>query len=219
MKPDELQTYYSLRAREYEQIYEKPERQYDLKCLRNIVSSFFSSKTVLEIACGTGYWTKVLADTAEFVTAVDSSEEVLEIARRKPAGRGKVEFLNGDVYCLPNIRDSFTGALAAFWWSHVPKERFNEFLRSFHSPLAKGCQVMLIDNIYVPGNSTAISRTDEHGNTYQNRKLSDGRVYQVLKNFPRRAELLHNLGSAAIDFQFHELEYYWYSTYRVNKKT
>jgi hypothetical protein len=43
---------------------------------------------------------------------------------------------------------------------------------------------VLLDNLYVPGSSTPISRTDETGDTYQLRALASGETFEVLKNFP-----------------------------------
>jgi demethylmenaquinone methyltransferase/2-methoxy-6-polyprenyl-1,4-benzoquinol methylase len=37
--------------------------------------------------------------------------------------------------------------------------------------------VVFIDNMFVPGNSTPLSRTDDRGNTYQQRSLDDGRSF------------------------------------------
>jgi demethylmenaquinone methyltransferase/2-methoxy-6-polyprenyl-1,4-benzoquinol methylase len=217
MTADSLETYYSRRAHEYENIYQKPERQSDLAQLKEVVCTLFSGHTVLEVACGTGYWTQVVAKTAEFVTATDISSEVLEIARQKPVEEGKVEFLKNDAYGLAQLAGPYTAALAAFWWSHVPREKVEQFLRSFHHSLAAGSLVMLIDNKYVPGNSTPITSTDESCNTYQLRKLSDGTEYRVLKNFPGEVELQRSLGVTAKSFCFHELTYYWYATYFVHK--
>jgi SAM-dependent methyltransferase len=219
MIADELLTYYSRRAREYENIYEKPERQSDLARLKEAARSWFASQAVLEVACGTGYWTQVIAETAKFVTAIDASDEVLEIARQKRIEEGKVEFRRADAYCLAQLSGPYTAALAAFWWSHVPREKIALFLQSLHQSLAAKSLVVLIDNKYVPGNSTPISNSDTSGNTYQNRRLSDGTEYRVLKNFPSEPELKHSLGAAATAFCFQELEYYWYATYRVHKAT
>ncbi len=47
----------------------------------------------------------------------------------------------------------------------------------------------MLDNKYVTGSSTPISRTDAHGNTYQNRPLKDGSTHEVLKNFPSHLQL------------------------------
>jgi SAM-dependent methyltransferase len=219
MIADELLTYYSRRAREYENIYEKPERQSDLARLKEAARSWFASQAVLEVACGTGYWTQVIAETAKFVTAIDASDEVLEIARQKRIEEGKVEFRRADAYCLAQLSGPYTAALAAFWWSHVPREKIALFLQSLHQSLAAKSLVVLIDNKYVPGNSTPIANSDTSGNTYQNRKLSDGTAYRVLKNFPTEPELKRSLGAAVTEFCFHEMEYYWYATYRVHKET
>ena len=56
--------YYAERAKEYERIYEKPERQEELRQLRDLVQRTFADTHVLEIACGTGYWTEVIARSA-----------------------------------------------------------------------------------------------------------------------------------------------------------
>jgi ubiquinone/menaquinone biosynthesis C-methylase UbiE len=57
--------------------------------------------TVLELACGTGRWTEILADVAGHVIAVDINEAMLEQARDRP-GRGKVTFVQADALDLPD---------------------------------------------------------------------------------------------------------------------
>ena len=52
-----LQSYYAQRATEYERIYLKPERQAELRALEAWLPSVFAGRRVLEIACGTGWWT------------------------------------------------------------------------------------------------------------------------------------------------------------------
>jgi ubiquinone/menaquinone biosynthesis C-methylase UbiE len=75
--------YYSRRAAEYETIYRKPERQRDLAILRDRLPRMLSGAELIEVACGTGYWTEVLAPAARSIVATDRSEEVLRIARSK----------------------------------------------------------------------------------------------------------------------------------------
>src|SRR5688572_19571697 len=99
MQPD-LLTYYSNRAKEYESIYLKPERQNDLAKLAKILQDFFNDDDLLEIACGTGYWTKFLAQKARHILATDFSNEVLEIARSKNLDTEKVTLLKADIYDL-----------------------------------------------------------------------------------------------------------------------
>ena len=79
----DLVDYYAKRANEYERIYQKPERQKDLANLRKLFRQAFAGHSVLEIACGTGYWTQVVAETAKSITATDINDDVLQIARAK----------------------------------------------------------------------------------------------------------------------------------------
>jgi demethylmenaquinone methyltransferase/2-methoxy-6-polyprenyl-1,4-benzoquinol methylase len=208
-----LISYYAQRAREYERIYEKPERQADLRKLRSLVPRAFAGKKVLELACGTGYWTEIVADAASSILALDVNDEVLDIARAKPIDRRKVSFQRADVYALPVFPEAFTGCLGVFWWSHVPKQRLPGFLRGLHRALAPGARVVFMDNAYVEGSSTPISRADADGNTYQKRKLDDGSVHEVLKNFPTGGDLSAAVADLACDVEVKFLEYYWMLSY------
>src|SRR6476660_8529762 len=117
--------YYADRAAEYERIYQKPERQEDLRTLREFVERTFGGAHVLEIACGTGYWTEIVARSATSVVATDINEEVLAIARSKPTDKEKTTVRRADAYALPAGPERFTGGLGVFWWSHVPKARLD----------------------------------------------------------------------------------------------
>jgi demethylmenaquinone methyltransferase/2-methoxy-6-polyprenyl-1,4-benzoquinol methylase len=206
-------TYYAERAKEYEGIYDKPERQADLMELRAFVERTFAGADVFEVACGTGYWTEVLARSAASVFATDINEEVLAIARAKPIDSRKVEFHRQDAYAPPATSRRFTAGLAAFWWSHVRRAKVRDFLRSFHGAFSPGAKVVFIDNVYVEGSSTPISRRDESGDTYQLRKLDDGSTHEVLKNFPTDAELRAAVDGLAEDVQVQLLKYYWVLSY------
>ncbi|MFQ5994639.1 MAG: class I SAM-dependent methyltransferase [Acidiferrobacterales bacterium] len=217
MTDTDLHQYYSRRAAEYEEIYKKPERQKDLTELRTLVSQLLHGHEVLEIACGTGYWTELIAPGARSVLATDTSTEVLELAKTKGYSRGCVRFTLADAYDLSDLPGQFTAALAAFWWSHVPKQRVPEFVQSLHHRLGVGGTVVLIDNRYVEGSNVPISEHDERGNTYQLRCLRDGSQFRVLKNFPNASELYATLNPCADDLKVFELEYYWYALYKVAK--
>jgi demethylmenaquinone methyltransferase/2-methoxy-6-polyprenyl-1,4-benzoquinol methylase len=214
MKADpQLAGYYARRAREYERIYAKPERQEDLQQLRQRVAAFATGARVLELACGTGWWTEVLASAAVSVTAVDVNSAVLELARNKRLPN--VKFRQDDLYALPQLEGPFDAGFAAFWWSHVPRAQISEFLRGFHQQLQPNARVMFLDNRFVPGSSTPVSRTDVEGNTWQCRRLEDGSEIEVLKNFPAFDELTATLTEFATDVQVELLPYYWCLTYRL----
>jgi demethylmenaquinone methyltransferase/2-methoxy-6-polyprenyl-1,4-benzoquinol methylase len=212
-----LETYYARRAAEYEKIYDKPERQADLARMRVDIPGLFVKRRVLEIACGTGWWTPLIAEQAESVLALDYNEETLEIARAKKYPRGNVQFRQGDAYALPAGR--FNACYAGFWWSHIPLERIDAFLGGLARVLEPGATVAFMDNRYVEGSSTPLSRKDAGGNTYQSRRLADGSSHEVLKNFPTRRELEARLGRFGTGFRYTEYEYYWLATYRIMAAT
>jgi len=212
---DNLREYYARRAHEYERIYDKPERQADLASLRESIPSLLDGRDVLEIACGTGFWTQFVATRAASVLATDVNEEVLELARRKSYPRDNVAFELLDIYSEGDLPRRFNAGLAAFWWSHVPRQSYGRFIEHFHRRLQSGAIVVFLDNRYVQGSSTPLSRTDEHGNTYQTRTLDDGTSHEVLKNIPDESELAGALGNSARALEYVELDYFWYVSYRV----
>jgi SAM-dependent methyltransferase len=209
-------SYYAERAQEYERIYHKPERQQDLQRLREFGQRAFAGFHVFEVACGTGYWTEVLALTASSVLATDVNEEVLTVARSKPIDPGRVVFRKGDAYAIPALPRKFDAGFAGFWWSHIPRARLQSFLTGFHRVLSPGARVVFMDNVYVEGSSTAISRVDDQGDTYQMRRLDDGSQHEVLKNFPSEFALRSTVESMAVAVQVEFLQYYWILSYRLH---
>jgi ubiquinone/menaquinone biosynthesis C-methylase UbiE len=210
-----LVDYYAQRAREYERIYDKPERQADLAALRKIIRDQLTGHDVLEVACGTGYWTEVIAGTAASVVAIDINREVLEVARAKNFPKHNVTIEQRDVYRLSLAPDRFTAGLGAFWWSHVPKRRLDDFLQQFHRSLQPNALVVFIDNRFVAGSSTPIARVDDEGNSYQTRTLDNGVSYDVLKNFPNESEVRNVVSRFANSVEYTALDYYWCLAYRV----
>jgi len=214
---EDLLAYYGRRAAECEQIYAKPERQADLARVREWLRAALAGHRILEVACGTGYWTEWLAPVAKAIVATDASDEVLAIARAKRYPAGRVAFERADAYALTltSAPAGFTAAFAGFWWSHVPLARVPAFLASLHAHLAPRGMVVLLDNRFVAGSSTPISRCDEAGNTYQRRGLADGSEHEVLKNFPTRAELKAALEPVSSDLGVIDFDYYWIASYTL----
>ncbi|HEX7027033.1 MAG TPA: class I SAM-dependent methyltransferase [Gammaproteobacteria bacterium] len=209
-----MQSYYAARAREYDRIYLKPERQADIVRLQHWLPPVFKGLRLLEVACGTGFWTQFIAPSAVEVVAVDAAPETLAIARQRVTG-GKVSFLTGDAYCLPKDQGTFNAAFAGFWFSHVPTHRRRAFLAGLHELLEPGATVVLLDNLYVHGSNHPISERDDDGNTYQSRRLADGSVHRVMKNFPSEAELLEVIGGLGEQSEYTKFEYFWVLRYAV----
>jgi ubiquinone/menaquinone biosynthesis C-methylase UbiE len=204
-----LEQYYSRRAGEYEQVYQKPERQQELEWLRRRIPEVFAGRTVLEVACGTGYWTQYIARKARMVHACDINEAVLEIARDKPIPRGKASFFKADAVSLEGVPAGCDAAFAGFWWSHVKKSGIEQFVRNLASRLEPGAVVAILDNSFFEGSSTPVSRRDAEGNTYQMRKLANGEEFEVLKNFPTPEELTAAVRPVAREAHLEALTYYW----------
>ncbi len=204
-----MKAYYAARAREYERIYAKPERQSDLRRLEVLIPAQLAGRSVIEVACGTGYWTQHIVRTSRSILATDLTEETLEVARSKDLPEAKVQFVIADAFDLPADRGPFEGAYAGFWWSHLRHCECRPFLESLGRCLAPGAVVVFMDNLFVPGNSTPIARTDTDGNTWQERKLANGEPHEVLKNFPTKAQLIEQTGTFGTNARLIELEYYW----------
>jgi len=205
-----LVDYYAQRAAEYERIYTKPERQPDLATLSARIPELLADRHVYEVACGTGYWTQFVARSAASVFATDINDEVLALAAAKPLPAGRFTFARADAFAPPVPPHPCDGGLAAFWWSHLLRgEQLDAFLRVWLGRLTPGARVVIVDNRYVEGSSIPISRTDVGGNTYQTRRLDDGTVHEVLKNFPEERTVRAALAPYVRSVVWEELPYYW----------
>lgn len=205
----QLTQYYRDRAAEYDAIYAKPERQQDLATLHDLLPPLVRGRSVLEIAAGTGYWTRTLSGSAAAITATDINAETLDIARTRDYGPAPVTFRLADAYALDEVPGEFDTAFIGFFWSHVLRADLPRFTGGLAARLGPGARVIVLDNRYVPGSSTPISRTSPEGDTYQHRTLSDGAGFEILKNFPGRAQFTADVGTT-VDWT--DLPYYWLAT-------
>jgi SAM-dependent methyltransferase len=210
----DLAAYYAKRAGTYEDIYAKPERQADLAILHERVPEALRGHRVLELACGTGYWTERIADSAASVLATDINPEVIELAKAKGLPGDKVQFALTDAFD-PGVSGSFSAIFAGFWWSHIKRHDQAGFLARLRDKLGKDVLLVMLDNAYVEGSSTPIARTDLEGNTYQIRTTPDGARHEVIKNFPTDSALRKKLGAALKDIRILRLEHYWMLTGRL----
>ena len=213
---EDMRVYYAQRAAYYERVYFKPERQVDLRAMEAWLPTVFAGRHVLEIACGTGWWTLHGARDALHWLATDLNPETVALARAKPMPAA-VRFATVDAYTMAVLGNAqFDAAFTGCWWSHVPLARLPGWLATLHARLVPGARVVMLDNAYVQASSTPISRRDEAGNTYQNRPLDDGSVHEVLKNFPTREEAVAMLGPRAHDAKWIEYEHYWVLSYLLS---
>jgi ubiquinone/menaquinone biosynthesis C-methylase UbiE len=214
-----LVEYYDKRAPEFDRIYEIPGRQKDIATLKGLVQKIFTGHDVLDVACGTGYWAEVISRSAKSVTGIDINAAPMEEARKRTYNC-PVSFHVGDAFEMqlaPN--EKFTAAFASGWWSHIPKSELKSFLIKLHRTLQPHALVVFCDNIFVDGlggpASTPISRRDADGNTWQQRKVSSGETFEIIKNFPTKEEVEQLLAELALDIRWTALQYFWLLEYRV----
>ena len=148
----DMVSYYKDRAKEYEKIYSKPERQSDLFLAGQILQEIFRDKNVFEIACGTGYWTDKISKTAHSILATDINDTVIEVAKSKDYSPAKVEFQIADIFNLADTvkQESLFGG---FIWSHIQRQDLNNFIDITNRLARRGATIVFMDNNYVEGSS------------------------------------------------------------------
>ena len=141
---------------------------------------------------------------------------MLEMAARRSYPEGRVAFQQADAFSLQAGGERrFDACFAGFWWSHVPRAGWREFLEGLHHRLEPGSRCIFVDNRFVHGESTPIALTDRAGDTYQDRRLLNGATYRVLKNFPVEGELQTGAAEHGDRVELTELEYFWCLSYEA----
>ncbi|GAA5016519.1 class I SAM-dependent methyltransferase [Streptomyces siamensis] len=184
----EQMAYYDDGAVEYDRQYTEYEQ---LRKLLTVVDDLPITGDVLELACGTGRWTALLAARAHSVTAVDASAEMVAIARARAASP-KVRFVRADLFEWEPPR-RYDTVFFAFWLSHVPPARLPDFWRTLAAALAPGGRAIFVDD----GPSVAAQEEVLADRTVPvaMRRLDDGSQYRIVKVFHDPRTLTEDLTS------------------------
>jgi ubiquinone/menaquinone biosynthesis C-methylase UbiE len=209
-----LEAYYRARAEEYDVIYSTAWWGNDLAQLRRWIASETRGRTVLELAAGTGYWTAIAAPDAAAITACDINTEVLHIAAcciDNPA----VSFIAADAFNLPAAVANFDVIMAHLWWSHVPRQSQQAFLRNIASRLNPGGRLLVIDQNFLKDACLPASRWDAEGNRYEMRSVIGRSLYEIVKNYPSDSELRQSFSCLVGDLTVTRLQYFWSASFRM----
>lgn len=136
---------------------------------------------VLELACGTGLFTRLIAPRVERLTAVDASPEVIAINRAR-VGAGNVDYCEADIFAWRPAQ-RYDAVLFSFWLSHVPDERFVAFWSLVDASLAPGGAVYLIDSAFDPTSTAKDHVLPGREAGIVTRRLNDGREFKIVKLF------------------------------------
>lgn len=192
--------YYAERSHEYDASvgYGKAPVEAGLAPIKAHLTDAIDGRDVLEIACGTGYWTAVAAQVSESLMAVDFDAASLRLAQERLKANRHVSFHRTDAYLLDGVPARFNAAFGMFWWSHMPHARIAQFIDALHSKLAPGSRVVFVDQL--PYTHAGARRTDD-GNVIEERTLFDGTRHEVVKNFPNAEQIAAQLGNRATAFE------------------
>jgi SAM-dependent methyltransferase len=163
--------------------------------LERVLERFDPRGDVLELACGTGLWTRHLVAYADTLTAVDAAPEVLAVNRAR-VGDANVRYVQADLFDW-SPEERYDACVFGFWLSHVPVDRFAAFWEMVAGCLKPGGRVLFIDSAPTE-NSTAADHVLPSGDQdTMTRRLDDGREFQIVKRFydpPALEQALGELG-------------------------
>jgi demethylmenaquinone methyltransferase/2-methoxy-6-polyprenyl-1,4-benzoquinol methylase len=146
---------------------------------------------VLELACGTGLFTRHLAPRVAALTAVDASPEVIAINRQRVAA-GNVRYVEANLFAFdPKARHDLV--FMSFWLSHVPPARFAAFWSMVRRALAPGGVAYIVDSAHDPTSTAANHPTPDRHAGIVTRRLDDGREFRIVKVFHEPAALTARL--------------------------
>lgn len=182
--------YYRARAAEYDNAYSGRMR---MPQLTQALDKLPVSGDVLELACGTGQWTRLLSCRARSLTALDAAPEMLRLARARMRGTS-TRFIEADVFGWEPDRQYDT-VFFAFWLSHVPPAETEAFWNLLRWTLTPGGCVAFLDDS--PAKAEIEEPVAEAPVPTVRRTLSDGSQHltvKVLRDAAGLTALLHGLG-------------------------
>ncbi len=200
---EEQRAYYRRRAPEYDEWWQRLGR-YDrgedarrdweeqVRVLETALDEFGATGDVLELAGGTGWWSKRLARTARRLTVVDASTETLALNEARLGSLEHVDYVVADLFewSPPHAYDV---VFFSFWVSHVPRSRFAAFWAMVGRCLAPGGRAYLIDTRTDTRRAEHFTTVEPHvlgdADDIQRRTLNDGSEHRLVKVFYEADEL------------------------------
>ena len=201
--------YYRARAVEYDQTSPLRTDERSRAKLANALEAFAPQGRVLEIACGTGQWTGMLAETAAELTAIDASPEMLAIAAGRVQG-SHVRLIQADIF---QWRPDQLYDLVFFsaWPSHVPPQWFERFWLLVAECLDQTGRFFMIDELQaVKAHERVLAGTAAPA---VSRALNSGARHRTVKVFYEPEELRARLRALGWDTSIHQVGWrFFYAT-------
>lgn len=173
---EEQRRYYAERAPEYDDWWYKRGRYEldarteagwwaDVREVEEALDAYGHLGDVVELAAGTGIWTRRLVAGSDRVTAVDVNSETLAL------NTPDAEHVLVDVFDW-RPTETYDFCFFSYWLSHVPPSHERRFWQLVRSLLRPSGRVFLVDT--PPG-------VNEDGGPLELRQLADGRQFEIVK--------------------------------------
>lgn len=189
---DEQLQYYRQRAAEYDEWFlrqgrydrgEEHRRQWfeEVAVVEVALEAVLPLGNILELACGTGLWTRRLIGAGRQVVAVDASPEAIALNRRRLHSQD-VDYVVADLFSWTPPAREFDMVFFSFWLSHVPPDRFDAFWKMVRVALKPSGMAFFVDSL-LDQSSTAKDHDRLDMSGIVERRLNDGRVFRIVKQF------------------------------------
>jgi ubiquinone/menaquinone biosynthesis C-methylase UbiE len=203
---EETKEYYRQRASQFVD-WHRPTREYggdpaldqsyfdEAKVLFDALEGERITGNVLEIAAGTGIWTEAVIKTANALTALDSSKEMLEKCKARLGKNPKIRYVVTDFFdWAPD--QAYDAVTFSFMISHVPASKLQKFVRKISRCLRHGGRIFFVDQ-----QTQAIKNEDlvQPGGEVAWRTLENGKRFKVIKHFYTQDEIRESFRAHGIN--------------------
>jgi demethylmenaquinone methyltransferase/2-methoxy-6-polyprenyl-1,4-benzoquinol methylase len=194
--------YYAERAPEYDdwwyrrgryRLEPEPKARWDADVaeVEAALERFAPAGDVVELAAGTGIWTRHLVRFADRVVALDANPATLALN-----GAGAEHRIVDLFEWQPE--EQFDLCFFGFWISHVPDDRFETFWRTVRAALKPDGRVFLVD-----GAVTDPTHRWRKNGSVETRTLADGRTFEIVKHHWEPGELTARVAPLGFELQLH----------------
>ncbi len=175
--------YYRARAQEYDESVQQrgrfsapgmPDVDREWHHVASTLQALPRVQTALELACGTGLWTKILLTISDSLVAVDGAQEMLDVNQAK-LGSSRVTYRLSDLFNWKATED-YDLVFFAFWISHVPEDLLIDHFVEVAKSVKPGGRLFILDE---PQGGKQLSGPTDKGE--QTRTLYSGDTYRIVK--------------------------------------
>ena len=161
--------------------------QEQFETVKRVLRTMGPFEHILELACGTGIWTKELVNIGQEIIAIDASPEMLELNRSSVAD-ARVQYRQADLFEW-QPEGEYDLVFMAFWLSHVPPDLVDTFLDKVRTAVRPGGKVFIVDQC----EDFRDRPIPERLGIRETRRTSDGRTFGIVKVYYHPALLANRL--------------------------